>query len=368
MYNKCVLCDLQYMCIVLGIVSSFSYLYMYMYVQYMYIIIIVYNVNLVCYLVVMVTASAPSTDFSPVVSSLNVRSINSSSIQVLWAEPEHKTDCYEVSNYRIECSDETENVVSDVRLPERMSRNHTLDITDLEPDTQYTCVVSVTYNDLFGGVASINATPRSDNIYTSPSIPDIALEIMIETGDGEGEMTLELSNLRSSADSISYIHVIVLRLTSLTLPDESPDDMYPSINDFTTYDAVHSQGSRVSYRPYIAAEIPSNNIPDTFTVGSGRGGARRRSNEYFNGPLVPDNYYTIFVRVYARASSGRQYESFLSSSFATPFQPTGSEDEVTSTSGSGSGGIVAAVVVLVILIVVISVLISLLVIFYFYKR
>ena len=320
------------------------------------------------------------SDFTPRVSSLSVASINSSAIQVQWAEPRLKTSCYTISSYLVNCyrtsEEEGRSLVTSTTPPRSTIYNVT--VTDLQPDSRYNCTVEIVYTDLFGGAVNIGTTPAFDIRYTDPRAPNLVQFELLrdEMPSDVQKASLNLTAFRDLLDptDVSYVHIIVQRLgKSPTLPTESPDKQYTSIDDFSTYELVHSENDQISYRPYIAAEISVEYIPRTFVIGSDDIPQNRRRQEYTNGPLVPEDYYTVFIRVYAYSQWMKQYGVFVSSNFTTPFKSEGSEggtpsDGTSESAGSGSGAIASTVVVVLLLFIIVAAVVISLVVVYFYKR
>ena len=123
-----------------------------------------------------------------------------------------------------------------------------------------------------------------------------------------------------SAD-ISHYWVVVVRLDSLEAPTGHPDELYPAGFNFSEAAEVNSDsGKDNTPLPYIAAELDAAgfNSDPTFIIGNG---------EPMNVELVPNTYYTCFLRAFPRtlaqvsgnsrrqANSGRQYSVFSSSIF-----------------------------------------------------
>ena len=264
-------------------------------------------------------------------------------------------------------------------VPSNGTHSHSVMFTSLESDSGYNCTVAPIYTDLLGNVARIGLSSTAYDIgNTYPSVPRVNMNrIQVETDSNtesviEGTAALDLREFRTSfsPEDFSHVHIAVQRLGSLQdVPSESPDEIYHSLSDFSTYEIVHLQdNNQQSYAPYIAAELDIDDVPDRFIVGSDNIGGRRRQQDYTNGPLNTEGRYTVFLRAYVKSQYGKQYHSFLSTSFVEPFQPSsgmGSSDGSKSSGGTNAGAIaVSVVVVLLVLGVVAAVIISVLV---FYK-
>jgi len=83
-------------------------------------------------------------------------------------------------------------------------------------------------------------------------------------------------------------------------PDEEPDDITP--DKLFTYEKARLVKPKLV--PYIAAQFPANLLSKyrLFKVGDGKNfttKARKRrdtTEQYYNGPLYPNTFYTMFQR------------------------------------------------------------------------
>ena len=250
-------------------------------------------------------------------SIVNVNSVNSSSLKIAWNKFVQSSNCYKLVQYEAQCwnTKDRDNVEAKFIPKEAVS----VVLTNLESDSEYNCTVNPFYNDLLGNKAQIDLLSVYVIGYTYPTKIasvgiDVALyQIAINT------ITLDLSLSPFIKINISHIHICILRLgadSSIT-PSESPDRLYHSLNDFSTYQLVHSQNNQTQYKPYITAEFEARHIPSTFTIGRGDNDVSGHGN-YSNGPLKPSDYYTVFIRSYARSQFGKQYAVFTSSEFSSP--------------------------------------------------
>ena len=204
---------------------------------------------------------------------------------------------------------------------------------------------------MFGNEVSINTRLAYDTGYTYPRVPTIHLfEIEIDTAANWIEsgfiMLNNLNILVEGSDAISHIQIVVLRLGNSPLrPSESPDDLYASMANFSTYELVHLEGQvKDNYQPYVAAELDVQHLPNQFSVGGGHGVEDLIEGQFFNGPLDTSNYYTIFIRFYAWSQFGRQYNVFISSNFSSSVKPATVGIARSSSNGKDGGGTSASAV------------------------
>jgi len=131
----------------------------------------------------------------------------------------------------------------------------------------------------------------------------------------------------------SHYQVIIVRLSALELPAESPDARYPRDYVFDTPTDVNTRGNGA----YIAAEISGAQFQSLFVVGDGAvtNGAQ---TTYTNSELPSGGFYTCFLRIFPMTFydrgfrmrrqedpliTNRQYDVFSSSDYI-PVQQTGS--------------------------------------------
>ena len=311
--------------------------------------------------------------FNPKVTSLIVKPVNSSAIQVSWSEPRKQTDCYTIQYYTITCQNTGQrDSIYTTKVVPNLRTDYDIIFTGLEADSEYNCTGTILYKDPFNITVNIDGLPAYDINYTypvrlvTPQKENLELDINNEVGEGSASIDLEtVKNVFNQQDT-SYIQIIVLRLgNSPTVSSQSPDELYPNMNDFSTYELVHSESGRLSYKPYIAAEISIDNIPDTFIIGSDS----RKQETYTNGPLDMSDYYSVFIRAYAVSQFGMQTNVFVSSSFTSPFQTEPESGGGTTDAAKSNAGVIAGsvVVVLIIMAIVAAVIVSVIA-FYIYRR
>ena len=279
---------------------------------------------------------------------------------VSWQSPLETNDCYTISQYHLQCWDmRQKNVVNrTIRHSETM---YNITIIGLTSDQSYNCCISVYVADISGSLTSLSLPQNFTSGYTLPLPPDqpsSPVDGMTMSGS-PNTITLNIEAFKRSLNSqtSSNIRIAVLRLgSSPTIPQGTPDQLYPSDESFTTYESVHNVNTG-TYLPYFAAEFPVNNIPNSFVVGIGSD-TKKRQVSIHNGPLESSDYYTVFLRVYAKSNFGSQYSVFKSTSFLTP--PVRPESERPSStadpSSSSSGGVIAGVVIVILLVVIVAVI------------
>ena len=258
-------------------------------------------------------------------------------------------------------------------IPDQNSSNYSIILTNLEPDSRYNCSVTILYKDLFNETVDLNAPPCFAINYTHPHLPSIkqTLDLVVIDNIRPGTASIDLTTLWDTftKDDTSYILIIVLRLgnsPTLHVPTESINKQYPNIEDFSTYEEVHSESGRLSYEPYIAAKIYLSDIPGIFNVGSDSIVNKKRDT-YTNGPLDVNDYYAVFIRVYANSQFGTQDNVFVSSNFSAPFQSIG-ESSATEMAQSNPGIIAGTIIVVVIVLVIIIAIGVAVFVFFIYRR
>ena len=307
-----------------------------------------------------------SIGFDPVITHLNYTA-TSTAVYISWLPPTQSSSCYNLSHYNVQCYNQSS--VGGVRGRALLHSINTtmmrpkVTVSGLVPDSKFYCNISVLVTDTNGAVYSL-ATPTNFSGNTLPSKPPqpaTPTYMTPPTSDVKPlTVTIDLVGFKSSLNGgrLGDIRIAVLRLgSSPTLPHGSPDLRYTSHDAFTTYDVVHSnQGGGPDSKPYYAGEFRSDihSIPDTFIIGDNntRGHVTKRAVAIGNGPLLEDNYYTFFVRVFAYSQFGSQEVVYNSTSFSSPVKPiprTGPTSESPSANAGGSGAGIAVGLVLLIL-------------------
>ena len=266
-------------------------------------------------------------DFQPIVQCLTVTAINSSSLNVSWRAPLATSDCYNISKYEVCCKDKSQQVVfNDSVRHIGINVSMALVIHGLHYDEQYNCSVLAILTDITNTMTSLGIDPQYKSSYTLPLPPNRPDPPSVSSTTNTGPpntVTIDLSafNVSINSQNIAHIRLLVLRLGSTpTLPDINPDILYPSDDSFSTYEQVHNSTNRGNYKPYVAAEFTSD-VPVEFIVGTDTDN-RKRQVSIENGPLAVDNYYTMFIRVYAKSKYGNQYTVFNTSTYLNPTKPT----------------------------------------------
>ena len=290
--------------------------------------------------------------FLPHVENLKLIPTSSNSLTISWSSPADTHDCYTVSNYSVICRARDDNIVYNTTVAVSILNST---ISDLTPDSRYNCFVAVWMHNKkeqpvrIPGLLPANATnftlPQPP---TRPSRPE-----RVESGITSTTITLDLSSL--NAPSSGLVQILVLRLRSARLPEGSPDQLYSSEYQFSTYDEVHSS-STSEYRPYVAAELDASDLPGTFVIGEENEHMNKRSSHIKNGPLAASNFYTCFVRVYPMSQAGWRYSVFSSSVFMFPAVRLPDPENPGKVSGVAVGVTVPLVIVLLFLVCVIALL------------
>ena len=264
----------------------------------------------------------------PEITEVSSHPVNFSSLEIAWKQV-LGTDCNEVSSYEITCHKTRPIIITDTitisnTIIATESGYYSVIISPLEPDTQYNCsIVPLYIHPLSPSLIAGREEVTSIIGHTYPVAPSIASFDVSVTNQSErwiaqGNIFIDnfdsVKTLQSEVE-ISHLHVMVLRLGhASSLPNTSVDIFYKSLNDFSNHQEVHDNNNS-RYLPYIAAEFDINRLPDRFTIGANDG------STYTNGPLNTLDYYTVFIRLYARSQFGKQYGSFASSGLSRPLLP-----------------------------------------------
>ena len=281
--------------------------------------------------------------------------INSSSFNVSWRTPLATSDCYNISEYEVCCKDKSQQVVFyDSVRHIGINVSMALIIHGLHYDEQYNCSVLAILTDVTNIMTSLGIDPQYKSGYTLPLPPNRPDPPSVSSTTNTGPpntITIVLSafNVSVNSQNIAHIRLLVLRLGSTpTLPDINPDILYPSDDSFSTYEQVHNSNNSGNYKPYVAAEFTSD-VPAEFIVGTDTDN-RKRQVSIRNGPLAVDNYYTMFIRVYAKSKYGNQYTVFNTSTYLNPTKPT--EPTVLTVVGVVIGVGVCVVFITIVIVVV----------------
>ncbi len=282
---------------------------------------------------------------------LVLETINQFSILIIWLPPKQDTDCYIIESYTVTCENTQKTDQNDTQTvkPHEKSREYHVVLTDLEPDSRYNCSVTISYEDLFNETVDLNIPPAFDIKDTYPSLPSInqTLDLVVVGNVHPGTANVDLTGFWNTftGEDVGYVLVIVLRLgdsSTLNVPTQSIDKQYPNIEDFSTYEEVHSERRTLGYEPYIAAKIYSMDLPEIFSLGSESVVDEEHDTDmYTNGPLDIGDYYAVFIRVYTHSQFGEQDIVFVSSNFSVPFQSmevSSTTDTMRSTSHATSHG------------------------------
>jgi protein tyrosine phosphatase len=300
----------------------------------------------------------------PAVSAISVSSLSSSpntTLVVSWTNT--PTECYLFSSHISVCTPtnggETEPVPG---------TSSSADVTGLDSDSAYSCLVRSTVSDLVGREFPTMTSSSSVNGFTYPDYPEEPSQPQAVKPEGgtfpSTNITVQFP-LPSDHSTINHYLVLVVRLRSeKDLPTSHPDTDYPAGYMFPNETTVNDASiERPLQGPYIAAEIAGQDFSGEFVIGGGR--QPKYSPQYKNGPLLSGTKYSCFLRAFPRSSvlagrsrrqaeeGGRQDLVFSSSDYMS-VQETGSEDSSGSPSNTLSpavtGVIVAGVIVSLILI------------------
>ena len=268
---------------------------------------------------------------------------SATSINVSWGSPSDH-DCYTIDSYIITCQNPatSREVTSVINVPPTV-------VTNLTPNTSYECSVAAIVHNKKGNLVRFDTPPARNISHTLP-LPPNRPSRPESTNYSHDSITLELPTIRRDS-SVSIAQIIVVRLANGEIPQGSPELLYPTSDNFATYEEVRRSPSG---GVYIAAELNANELPSTFVIGHDEVN-KKRSNHIINGPLLPSSYYTCFLRLYSSWIGGQTYSVHNSSVFMFPVVQTKS-DEPSSSPFNTAAVIVPLFMLLLILVIIVIVL------------
>ena len=292
--------------------------------------------------------------YSPTVTQLTMNPISNTSINISWGPPTSH-DCYTVDSYSITCRNPAANNNEGGMTFDSTS----LLVTGLTPNTAYQCSVKANIHNKKGDDVAFTASPARGTSYTLPNRPKRPSRPEVVDGrTSHNSFTVDLSMIKIDP-SVSVIQIIVVRLLNRDDPQGSPETLYPTSDNFYTYDQVHNSSRGEQYRAYIAAQLNANELPETFVIGNRRA---KRSNHIENGALAPSSFYTCFLRLYSSWIGGQTFRVHESSVFMFPVVETADDP---STAANSSFPAPAVIVPLFLLFVIVaSILVVLAAIFF----
>uniref|UniRef100_A0A8C4I4F7 Receptor-type tyrosine-protein phosphatase F n=1 Tax=Dicentrarchus labrax TaxID=13489 RepID=A0A8C4I4F7_DICLA len=174
-------------------------------------------------------------------------------------------------------------------------------ITQLQPDTDYSFVLTSRGNIAGGLQQQVSIRTAPDLIKTKPST---------HQAQG-GKMTINLPKVQTTT-RVRWYYIVVVPVSQSTRRWKNPDEMdldEVSASRWLIGPVLRRKRHLDSTKPYIAAKLAS--LPTTFTVGD-----EKRYNGFYNKPLTSPQEYLCFVLAVLR------YEGTDTSPYSDPIQVT----------------------------------------------
>ncbi|KAI3374255.1 hypothetical protein L3Q82_006102 [Scortum barcoo] len=184
-------------------------------------------------------------------------------------------------------------------------------ITLLQPDTDYSFVLTSRGNIAGGLQQQVSIRTAPDLIKTKPS-PHQAQG---------GKMTINLPKVQTNT-RVRWYYIVVVPVSQSTRRWKNPDEMdLDELLKSSEGPVLRRRRHLDSSKPYIAAKLAS--LPTTFTVGD-----EKRYNGFYNKPLTSTQEYLCFVLAVLRNegsdSAAANYMTFSASPYSDPIQVTAS--------------------------------------------
>ncbi|XP_062509432.1 deleted in malignant brain tumors 1 protein-like isoform X2 [Corticium candelabrum] len=229
-------------------------------------------------------------------------------------------------------------------------------ITDLVPNTKYLLQIRTvsTSNSKTSNPVLITTNAGAPNSVTPPLVP------------GGGKLGTALSPTysfpvtlikpSSRNGPISHYQVIVMRVRVTDgMPEGSPDDIQR--DELVTYNETNNARA---FTAYIATEFAADMWPENNRFYIGKDGQPNdRPQQYLNGPLNDNSFYTISLRVFADTrgicSNTRTNTTYKSSQWTHPVktsQVIGTPQRKVSNNSWSPGEIVGIVIVCLVIIAI----------------
>uniref|UniRef100_A0A8C4I635 Receptor-type tyrosine-protein phosphatase F n=1 Tax=Dicentrarchus labrax TaxID=13489 RepID=A0A8C4I635_DICLA len=172
-------------------------------------------------------------------------------------------------------------------------------ITQLQPDTDYSFVLTSRGNIAGGLQQQVSIRTAPDLIKTKPST---------HQAQG-GKMTINLPKVQTTT-RVRWYYIVVVPVSQSTRRWKNPDEMdLDELLRSSEGPVLRRKRHLDSTKPYIAAKLAS--LPTTFTVGD-----EKRYNGFYNKPLTSPQEYLCFVLAVLR------YEGTDTSPYSDPIQVT----------------------------------------------
>ncbi|XP_070829931.1 receptor-type tyrosine-protein phosphatase F isoform X11 [Chaetodon trifascialis] len=183
-------------------------------------------------------------------------------------------------------------------------------ITQLQPDTDYSFVLTSRGNIAGGLQQQVSIRTAPDLIKTKPST---------HQAQG-GKMTINLPKVQTTT-RVRWYYIVVVPVSQSTRRWKNPDEMdLEELLKSSEGPVLRRRRHLDSSKPYIAAKLAS--LPTTFVLGD-----EKRYNGFYNKPLTSSQEYICFVLAvlrYEGADTTANYMTFSASPYSDPIQVTAS--------------------------------------------
>ncbi|KAM8727805.1 receptor-type tyrosine-protein phosphatase F isoform 12-T13 [Acanthopagrus schlegelii] len=179
-------------------------------------------------------------------------------------------------------------------------------ITQLQPDTDYSFVLTSRGNIAGGLQQQVSIRTAPDLIKTKPS-----------THQAQGDkMTINLPKVQTTT-RVRWYYIVVVPVSQSTRRWKNPDEMeLDELLKSSEGPVLRRRRHLDSSKPYIAAKLDS--LPTTFTLGD-----EKRYHGFYNKPLTSAQEYLCFVLAvlrYEGADTTANYMTFSASPYSDPIQ------------------------------------------------
>uniref|UniRef100_UPI0037E78B14 receptor-type tyrosine-protein phosphatase F isoform X4 n=1 Tax=Semicossyphus pulcher TaxID=241346 RepID=UPI0037E78B14 len=177
-------------------------------------------------------------------------------------------------------------------------------ISQLQPDTDYSFVLTSRGNIAGGLQQQVSIRTAPDLIKTKPST---------HQAQG-GKMTINLPQVQTTT-RVRWYYIVVVPVSQSTRQWKNPDEMeLDELLKSSEGPVLRRRRHLDSSKPYIAAKLAS--LPATFTLGD-----EKRYNGFYNKPLTSPQEYMCFVLAvlrYEGTDSTANYMTFSASPYSDP--------------------------------------------------
>ncbi|KAM8850972.1 receptor-type tyrosine-protein phosphatase F isoform 21-T22 [Spinachia spinachia] len=181
-------------------------------------------------------------------------------------------------------------------------------IAQLQPDTDYSFVLTSRGNIAGGLQQQVSIRTAPDLIQTKPSTHQVQ----------GGKMTISLPTVQTTT-RVRWYYIVVVPVSQSTRQWKNPDEMdLDELLRSSEGPVLRRRRHLDSSKPYIAAKLAS--LPTTFTVGD-----EKMYNGFINKPLTSSQEYLCFVVAVLRfegTDSTANYMTFSASPYSDPIQVT----------------------------------------------